>query len=85
MATQLSFFKQLFPCSCGTCKSSGEVTHKITTTYYPNGKNTSPAWINVSLYCAECAESINKRSQDPIVSEYNDIKIELLCCTELSH
>lgn len=78
MATQLSFFKQLFPCACMTCKSSGEVTHKITTTYYPNGKNSSPAWTDVSFYCTDCAKQIEKRSQDPIVSKFNNVKIEVL-------
>lgn len=78
MATQLSFIKQLFPCSCLTCKSNGDTTHKITTTYYPHGKKSSPAWTNVSLYCADCAKHIQERSLDPIVSEFNDVKIEVL-------
>ena len=78
MATQLSFYQQMFPCDCGTCKSGGDVTHRITTTYYPHGKNQTPAWTNVSMFCTECAENIRKRSQDPIVAEFNEIKIEKL-------
>ena len=78
MAQQLSFYQQLFPCSCGTCKSGGEVTHKITTTYYPNGKKQSPAWTDISLYCSECAGHIKERSQDPVVAEHNDILIEVI-------
>jgi len=54
------------------------VTHRITTTYYPHGKNQTPAWTNVSMFCTECAENIRKRSQDPIVAEFNEIKIEKL-------
>ena len=76
MSRQLSFIQQMFPCSCVTCKSGGEITHRITTTYYPNGKKSSPAWTDVSLYCADCAKHIEERSQDAIVAEYNDIKIE---------
>lgn len=78
MATQLSFFQQLFPCACGTCKSGGDVTYRITTTYYPNGKMQSPAWTDISLYCADCAKHIEERSQDPVVAAHNDIKIETI-------
>jgi len=78
MATQLSLYPQLFPCECGACKSRGGATHRITTTYYPHGKNQTPAWTNVSMFCTECAENIRKRSQDPIVAEFKDIKIEKL-------
>ena len=78
MAKQLSFFQEMFPCASMVCKSGGEVTHRVTTTYYPHGKKSSPAWTDVSLYCADCARHIEKRSQDPIVAKHNEIKIEKL-------
>ena len=79
MAHQLSFFKQLFPCASTVCKSTGDVAFKVTTTYYPHGKNQAKAWVNVELLCKDCTDRLKKQMQEnPFVKEYNDVKIEAL-------
>ena len=75
--TQLSFYKELFPCDSATCKSHGDVAHKVKTTFYPHGKNNPRAWTHTELLCKECTERLRKQMQDnEFISMYNDIVIE---------
>lgn len=77
MATQLSLFRQLFPCASAVCKSGGDVSVKVTTTFYPHGKNNTRAWTHTELLCQSCADRLRKSMQEnPMITEYNDIKIE---------
>lgn len=76
-ATQLSFYKDLFPCDSAACESHGTVAHKVKTTFYPHGKKYPRAWTHTELLCKDCVERLKKRMQDnEFISMYNDIVIE---------
>ena len=76
---QLSFLQDLFPCASAVCKNTSEVSYRVTTTYYPHGKNQPMAWVNVELLCQDCVDKLRRNMEsNPFITEYNDIKIEAL-------
>lgn len=79
MIRQLSFLKRLFSCDSATCKSGGDAVYKVTTTFYPHGKQNPPAWTNVELLCQQCVERLEyQRKNNPFINEHNSIKIEAI-------
>jgi len=79
MSTQLSFLKDLFPCASAVCKSCSDAAYRVTTKYFPHGKQYPCAWVHVEILCQDCTDRLRKRMKsNPFIEEYNDIKIEAL-------